>query len=144
MQWLVTFFGNLSVEDSIECLKAMLTANIRQNLQMCVQIASKYHEQLTTDSLIELFESFKSYEGQQPLFTLLSEPGPTLLAARPSCLDAYSGGLRTPKPRTPLGRTQGCPRGSLYRPAVGQAAAWPVSPADGSSRSGCSVACFTC
>lgn len=62
-EWLVTYFGSLSVEDSIECLKAMLTANIRQNLQVCVQIASKYHEQLTTDALIELFESFKSYEG---------------------------------------------------------------------------------
>jgi len=60
----VNYFGQLSVEDSIECLKAMLTANIRQNLQVCVQIASKYHEQLTTNSLIELFESFKSYEGR--------------------------------------------------------------------------------
>lgn len=27
------------------------------------QIATKYHEQLTTKSLIDLFESFKSYEG---------------------------------------------------------------------------------
>ena len=63
LQWLVNYFGSLSVEDSLECLKAMLTANIRQNLQVCVQIASKYHEQLTTNALIELFESFKSYEG---------------------------------------------------------------------------------
>ncbi|KAJ8946142.1 hypothetical protein NQ314_008964 [Rhamnusium bicolor] len=62
-EWLVSFFGTLSVEDSLECLKAMLTANIRQNLQICVQIATKYHEQLTTKSLIDLFESFKSYEG---------------------------------------------------------------------------------
>ncbi|XP_029719221.2 clathrin heavy chain [Aedes albopictus] len=61
--WLVGFFGTLSVEDSLECLKAMLTANIRQNLQICVQIATKYHEQLTTKALIDLFESFKSYEG---------------------------------------------------------------------------------
>lgn len=61
--WLVNFFGTLSVEDSLECLKAMLTANIRQNLQICVQIATKYHEQLSTKSLIDLFESFKSYEG---------------------------------------------------------------------------------
>jgi clathrin heavy chain len=63
MEWLVGFFGTLSVEDSLECLKAMLTANIRQNLQICVQIATKYHEQLTTKALIDLFESFKSYEG---------------------------------------------------------------------------------
>ena len=62
-QWLVNYFGSLSVEDSLECLKAMLQANIRQNLQVCVQIATKYHEQLTTNSLIEIFESFKSYEG---------------------------------------------------------------------------------
>lgn len=62
-EWLTNFFGTLSVEDSLECLKAMLTFNIRQNLQICVQIASKYHEQLTTAALIELFESFKSYEG---------------------------------------------------------------------------------
>ena len=41
----------------------MLTHNIRQNLQICVQIASKYHEQLTTSSLIEIFEQFKSFEG---------------------------------------------------------------------------------
>ena len=41
----------------------MLQANIRQNLQVVVQIATKYHEQLGTQKLIELFESFKSYEG---------------------------------------------------------------------------------
>ena len=49
----------------MECLKAMLQANIRQNLQVCVKIASKYHEQLTTTALVELFESFKSYEGEE-------------------------------------------------------------------------------
>ncbi|XP_018584251.2 clathrin heavy chain 1 isoform X2 [Scleropages formosus] len=62
-EWLVNFFGSLSVEDSLECLRAMLSANIRQNLQLCVQVASKYHEQLGTQTLVELFESFKSYEG---------------------------------------------------------------------------------
>lgn len=66
LQWLVNYFGSLSVEDSLECLRAMLSANIRQNLQICVQVASKYHEQLTTQSLIELFESFKSFEGENP------------------------------------------------------------------------------
>ncbi|XP_037543646.1 clathrin heavy chain 1-like [Nematolebias whitei] len=47
----------------MECLRAMLSANIRQNLQICVQVASKYHEQLTTQALTEIFESFKSFEG---------------------------------------------------------------------------------
>lgn len=62
-QWLISFFGSLSVEDSVACLHALLSADIRQNLQLCVQVASKYHEQLGTSSLVELFESFKSYEG---------------------------------------------------------------------------------
>ncbi|VDN31264.1 unnamed protein product [Gongylonema pulchrum] len=61
--WLVEYFGQLSVEDSLECLKAMLQTNMRQNLQIVVQISTKYHEQLTTHALIDLFESFKSYEG---------------------------------------------------------------------------------
>ena len=62
-QWVVNYFGRLSVEQSLECLREMLRVNIRQNLQICVQIAIKYAEQLTPKALIELFESFKSYEG---------------------------------------------------------------------------------
>ena len=61
--WLVNYFGSLSVEDSVDCLKAMLQHNIRTNLQVVVAIATKYHEQLTTTALIDLFEAFKSYEG---------------------------------------------------------------------------------
>jgi len=61
--FLVNYFGSLSVDDSLECIKAMLKANIRQNLQICVKVATKYHEQLGTDKLIEIFESFKSFEG---------------------------------------------------------------------------------
>lgn len=41
-EWLVQYFGRLSVSDSLECLRAMLQANLRQNLQIVVQIASKY------------------------------------------------------------------------------------------------------
>ena len=37
-EWLVQFFGTLSIEDSLECLKTMLQANIRQNLQVKYQI----------------------------------------------------------------------------------------------------------
>lgn len=67
----MNFFGSLSVEDSLECLRAMLSANIRQNLQICVQVASKYHEQLSTQSLTELFESFKSFEGMLGIYQVL-------------------------------------------------------------------------
>ena len=76
-EWLVNYFGSLSVEDSLECLRAMLQANIRQNLQIGVQIATKYHEQLSTNCLIELFESFKvgslvSYFNHMYGFTVLN------------------------------------------------------------------------
>merc|ERR1719284_1204767 len=63
VDWLTKYFGTLSVEDSLECLKAMMQANLRQNLHACVQIASKYYSQLTVHPLIDLFESHKSYEG---------------------------------------------------------------------------------
>ena len=33
-EWLVQFFGTLSIEDSVECLKTMMQNNIRQNLQV--------------------------------------------------------------------------------------------------------------
>ncbi|EGD82238.1 clathrin [Salpingoeca rosetta] len=62
-EFLISYFGTLSVENALECLKEMLSKNIRQNLQICVQIAAKYHEHLTTTALIDLFESFKSFEG---------------------------------------------------------------------------------
>jgi len=62
-EWLVGYFTTLSVEHSLECLREMLTNNIQQNLRIVVQIASKYHEQLTAEALIDLFESFKSFEG---------------------------------------------------------------------------------
>uniref|UniRef100_A0A914HD52 Clathrin heavy chain n=1 Tax=Globodera rostochiensis TaxID=31243 RepID=A0A914HD52_GLORO len=62
-EWLVNYFGRLNVQDSLECLKAMLQANLRANFQIVVQIASKYCEQLGTQALIDIFESFKSYEG---------------------------------------------------------------------------------
>ncbi|CAF1448240.1 unnamed protein product [Adineta steineri] len=56
-EWLVNYFGRLSIDDSFECLKAMLQANIQQNSQVIVQIATKYHEQLGTQKLSELFNS---------------------------------------------------------------------------------------
>ncbi|KAI8979961.1 hypothetical protein BDB01DRAFT_798258 [Pilobolus umbonatus] len=62
-EWLVNYFGNLSVDQTLDCLKEMLTKNLRQNLQIVVQISIKYSEQLQPHNLIELFESFKSNEG---------------------------------------------------------------------------------
>lgn len=62
-EFLVDFFSRLSVEESLECLKHLLRVNIRQNLQIVVQICSKYSDQLGAKNVIELFETFKSSEG---------------------------------------------------------------------------------
>lgn len=59
----MNYFGRLSVDQSLECCKEMLTSNIRQNLQIVVQIATKYSEQLGPSLLITMFEDFKSFEG---------------------------------------------------------------------------------
>merc|ERR1719353_1176756 len=59
----VKFFGTMSVENSIECLNHLLRTNMRQNLQMVVQVAREYSEQLTPEKLIEMFESYNSWEG---------------------------------------------------------------------------------
>lgn len=117
LQWLVNFFGSLSVEDSLECLRAMLSANIRQNLQICVQVASKYHEQLSTQSLTELFESFKSFEGKGcnptgPVLTvqtfgLLQSFTFTLFFCRIVLLPGIHRELQ-PGPRSPLQIHSGC------------------------------------
>ena len=45
------------------CLHEMLRVNIRQNLQVVIQIATKYSDILGPVKLIEMFESFKSFEG---------------------------------------------------------------------------------
>lgn len=63
-EWLVNYFGTLSVDQTLECLKEMLSHNLRQNLQVVVQVAIKYSDQLQPNNLVELFENFKSNEGK--------------------------------------------------------------------------------
>ncbi|KAI9753757.1 MAG: hypothetical protein M1815_006023 [Lichina confinis] len=62
-EWLINFFGNFSVEQSLDCLNEMLRVNIRQNLQAVVQIATKYSDLLGPARLIDLFEKYKTAEG---------------------------------------------------------------------------------
>ncbi|XP_031504646.1 clathrin heavy chain 2-like isoform X1 [Nymphaea colorata] len=63
LQALVEFFGTLSKEWALECMKDLLLVNLRGNLQIIVQTAKEYSEQLGVDACIKLFEQFKSYEG---------------------------------------------------------------------------------
>ncbi|KAK0731049.1 hypothetical protein B0H67DRAFT_57958 [Lasiosphaeris hirsuta] len=62
-EWLIGYFGRLSVEQSLDCLDAMMKHNIRQNLQSVVQIATKYADLLGAQHLIDLFEKYKTAEG---------------------------------------------------------------------------------
>ncbi|KAI6784810.1 clathrin heavy chain-like protein [Emericellopsis cladophorae] len=62
-EWLTNFFGKLSVEQSFDCLDAMMKHNIRQNLQSVVTIATKYSDLLGPTRIIDLFEKYKTSEG---------------------------------------------------------------------------------
>ena len=64
LQWLVNYFGTLTVEQTLECFNEMLRVNIRQNLQVVVQSATKYSDLIGPVRLIEMFESFKTAEGE--------------------------------------------------------------------------------
>jgi len=61
-EFLNQFFGRLPAETGLECLYDLLRSN-RQNLQVAVQVAIKYHEQMGAVKLIEMFESLGSQEG---------------------------------------------------------------------------------
>ncbi|EIW79173.1 clathrin heavy chain 1 [Coniophora puteana RWD-64-598 SS2] len=62
-EWLVNYFSRLTTEQSMACMQEMLRVNIRQNLQAVIQIATKYSDILGPVKLIEMFESFKTFEG---------------------------------------------------------------------------------
>ncbi|BGP54666.1 hypothetical protein JCM8202_001037 [Rhodotorula sphaerocarpa] len=62
-EWLVEYFGKLTVEQTLECFNEMLKTNIRQNLQVVVQSATKYSDLVGPVRLIEMFEKFKTAEG---------------------------------------------------------------------------------
>ncbi|KAG7563044.1 hypothetical protein FFLO_01476 [Filobasidium floriforme] len=61
--WLVAYFGKLTVEQSLACMNEMLRVNMRQNLQVVVQIATKYSDLLGPVKLIEMFEQYKTFDG---------------------------------------------------------------------------------
>lgn len=62
-EWLLSYFGRMSVEQSLDCLNEMLKANLRQNLESVVNIATKFNDLLGPNRLIELFERHRAAEG---------------------------------------------------------------------------------
>ena len=60
---LVEFFGTLSAEWALECLRVLLESNMQQNLNIVVDVAKEYTEQLTSAKIVELLETHQSYPG---------------------------------------------------------------------------------
>lgn len=61
--WLVSYFGQLNVQQSMACLNELMSKNMQQNLQIVIQVATKYSDLLGPQNLIKLFESYKCNEG---------------------------------------------------------------------------------
>lgn len=62
-EWLVNYFGRMSLEQSFDCMNEMLKTNIRQNLQAVIQIATKFSDLLQPNRLIDMLEKYRTAEG---------------------------------------------------------------------------------
>ena len=62
-EWLINYFGHLTVELSLDCLNEMLRVNMRQNLQSVIRIVQKYSDLLGPVRIIELLEKYRTPEG---------------------------------------------------------------------------------
>jgi len=62
--FLLKFFGDLTPEDALSCLRDLLQyQESGANLQLVVEVAKRYTEQLTPEKLIGLFEEFDCWSG---------------------------------------------------------------------------------
>lgn len=62
-EWLINYFGRLSVEQSLDCMNEMLRLNIRQTLQAVIRIAQKYSDLFGPTNIIDLLEKYRTAEG---------------------------------------------------------------------------------
>lgn len=62
-EFLLNYFGRLTVELALECLDEMLKVNIRQNLQAVINIAKKYSDLFGPTNIIDLLEKYRTAEG---------------------------------------------------------------------------------
>lgn len=60
-----THYSTTGMPDWNTCyvLQELLNSNMQQNLQLVVQVAKEYTEQLTAKKIIELLENSKTYHG---------------------------------------------------------------------------------
>jgi len=61
-EFVVAYFGKLNREQSIALLKDMMSRG-PSNMQVCVEVAKKYHEELGSEELVKVFENAKATEG---------------------------------------------------------------------------------
>ena len=61
-EFVVTYFGKLNREQSIALLKDMMSRG-PSNMQVCVEVAKKYHDELGSEELVKVFENAKATEG---------------------------------------------------------------------------------
>jgi clathrin heavy chain len=61
-EFVVSYFGKLNREQSIMLLKDMISRG-PQNMQVCVEVAKKYHEELGSEELVGVFENARATEG---------------------------------------------------------------------------------
>jgi clathrin heavy chain len=61
-EFVVSYFGKLNREQSISLLKDMMSRG-PQNMQVCVEVAKKYHEELGSEELVQVFEQSRATEG---------------------------------------------------------------------------------
>ena len=70
-------------------MQEMLRVNIRQNLQIVIQIATKYSDVLGPVKLIEMFESFEAFESEHYILcvivSVLTMPNRLLLLPQVYC-----------------------------------------------------------
>jgi len=63
-EFLVKFFGDLMPEDALNCLDDLLNyKNVQGNMQIVVEVAKRYNDQLDASNLIELFERHEAWSG---------------------------------------------------------------------------------
>eukprot|EP00172_Hildenbrandia_rubra_P003693 Plantae.Rhodophyta-Hildenbrandia_rubra.ctg6205.p1 GENE.Plantae.Rhodophyta-Hildenbrandia_rubra.ctg6205~~Plantae.Rhodophyta-Hildenbrandia_rubra.ctg6205.p1 ORF type:complete len:1699 (+),score=311.37 Plantae.Rhodophyta-Hildenbrandia_rubra.ctg6205:5143-10239(+) len=60
--FLANYFGNLTPEDRLDCIKELIKSNPRANLELCVKVAAKHTDDIGVERLMEVFSSVKQQD----------------------------------------------------------------------------------